>query len=51
MQWLNEPKTWKDEAGTLVVTTDAKTDFWRHTHYGFVRDNAHVYFEEVTGDF
>lgn len=23
------------------MTTDAKTDFWRETHYGFTRDSGH----------
>lgn len=41
-QWLNEPAAWRrDEA--LHVTTDARTDFWRETHYSFTHDNGHVY--------
>lgn len=38
--WLNEP-TAQAESDRLVVTTAAATDFWRHTHYGFVRDTGH----------
>jgi hypothetical protein len=41
--WFNEPATWGLEDGTLTVTTDPDTDFWRTTHYGFVRDTGHVY--------
>jgi uncharacterized protein len=51
MQWLNEPPTWQQEGATLTVTTGAKTDFWRKTQYGFVRDNGHFYGQLVSGDF
>ena len=36
---------------TLDVTTDARTDFWRHTHYGFVRDSGHLFGLDTAGDF
>lgn len=39
--WLNEPASWSLDAGALRVVTDASTDFWRETHYGFVRDSGH----------
>ena len=39
--WLNPPETWSVDASTLTLTTDAKTDFWRETHYGFTRDSGH----------
>ena len=51
MQWLNEPAQWSEQAGELVVTADAATDFWRVTGYGFVRDNGHLYGERLDGDF
>lgn len=51
MQWLNEPARWSHEDGVLTVTADAGTDFWRTTHYGFVRDNGHLYGETLSGDF
>lgn len=53
MQWYNEPPQWQhdDAARTLTVTSGPKTDFWRKTHYGFVRDNGNFYYETVTGDF
>lgn len=51
MTWLNEPPEWSDEDGVLTVRTGDRTDFWRHTHYGFVRDSGHVYGQEVEGDF
>jgi len=41
--WLHEPPNWRLEDGVLEVTTGQDTDFWRVTHYGFVRDNGHFY--------
>lgn len=50
-RWLNEP-TKADVSDTeLSVTTDANTDFWRETHYGFVRDSGHFFAFPAEGDF
>jgi uncharacterized protein len=49
-RWVNEPTTWALDGGTLTVTTDRDTDFWRTTHYGFVRDTGHMYGADVDGD-
>jgi uncharacterized protein len=51
MTWFNEPRNWKQENGHLTVFAEAHTDFWRKTHYGFVRDNGHFYYERVSGNF
>jgi uncharacterized protein len=51
MNWYNEPPYWKLEAGVLEVVTGNQTDFWRETHYGFVRDDGHFCYQEVGGDF
>jgi regulation of enolase protein 1 (concanavalin A-like superfamily) len=51
MQWLNEPPFWRDEDGVLSVVTGDRTDFWRETHYGFIRDDGHFRYETVPGDF
>lgn len=51
MKWYNEPPFWSDREGVIAVTSGAKTDFWRQTHYGFIRDNGNFYYQEVTGDF
>ncbi len=51
MQWLNEPSQWTDSDNRWIVTTSAKTDFWRRTHYGFIRDNGHFYFDSISTDF
>ncbi|CAM5744133.1 putative Regulation of enolase protein 1 [Streptomyces afghaniensis 772] len=51
MQWLNEPPRWSVDEDALVITTGDRTDFWRETFYGFVRDDGHFLGREVTGDF
>ena len=51
MQWLNKPAHWSSSSNPIVVNTSSKTDFWRITHYGFIQDNGHFYFEQVNTDF
>ncbi|MFV0322324.1 MAG: DUF1349 domain-containing protein [Alphaproteobacteria bacterium] len=50
-QWLNPPKEWKIKDNQLKVITDDATDFWRKTFYGFINNNGHFYYTEITGDF
>lgn len=49
--WLNEPRHWRREGGSLICTADPKTDFWRKTFYGYITDNGHAYLRNVSGDF
>lgn len=51
MKWLNPPPNWKLENDILEVVTGDRTDFWRQTHYGFIRDDGHFFYQEVWGDF
>jgi regulation of enolase protein 1 (concanavalin A-like superfamily) len=51
MEWLNEPPAWSEEDSQLTVMTGERTDFWRKTHYGFIRDDGHLRYRTVTGDF
>lgn len=51
MQWLNPPAEWQYIDGELRVITDKNTDFWRTTHYGFIRDSGHFFYRDVSGDF
>lgn len=39
--WLNEPRKWSERDNYLGLETDQATDFWRETHYGFIRDSGH----------
>jgi regulation of enolase protein 1 (concanavalin A-like superfamily) len=50
MQWRSEPRQWQALPDGMQLTTDAGTDFWRHTHYGFVRDDGHFRFDTVHRD-
>ena len=40
-RWLNPPADWRLGDDGLWLQTRDRTDFWRHTHYGFVRDDGH----------
>jgi regulation of enolase protein 1 (concanavalin A-like superfamily) len=51
LAWLNPPSHWQRRDGDWIVTTDNHTDFWRKTHYGFIRDNGHFAYGTVVGDF
>lgn len=51
MTWYNEPAGWSAEKDELHVRVEGDTDFWRTTHYNFVRDNGHFYHKEQAGDF
>jgi uncharacterized protein len=51
MDWLNEPPAWRADGDALTVRAGARTDFWRKTHYGFIRDKGHLYYQTVRGDF
>lgn len=51
MEWFNEPLKWNIQDETIQVTSTQNTDFWRKTHYGFIRDNGHFYYQQVIGDF
>lgn len=51
MKWLNQPKAWNGTAGKLTMTVDPGTDYWRITHYGFIRDSGPFYFKEQAGNF
>lgn len=51
MNWLNAPPIWRDEDGVLSVETGERTDFWRETHYGFIRDTGHFRYREASSDF
>lgn len=51
MHWMNEPQRWQHTEQAISVHVEPGTDFWRKTHYGFIRDNGHVYGAQVSGDF
>lgn len=51
MRWFNEPPEWNVDGDVLTVTTGDRTDFWRETFYGYVRDDGHVFGRDVEGDF
>jgi uncharacterized protein len=51
MQWYNCPPSWQKKESIITVTAGAKSDFWRKTHYGFIRDDGNFYYREIRGNF
>jgi regulation of enolase protein 1 (concanavalin A-like superfamily) len=51
MQWYNEPSTWSGDARRLQAIVAPNTDFWRITHYDFIRDSGPFFFTTAAGDF
>ncbi len=49
--WYNEAPHWSNQEGVITIISGPKTDFWRKTHYDFIRDNGHFYWQAVRGDF
>ncbi len=50
-QWSNTPQTWHDTPEGLTESVPAGTDYWRTTHYGFIRDNGPFRYEMRSGNF
>ncbi|MCC5929547.1 MAG: DUF1349 domain-containing protein [Cyclobacteriaceae bacterium] len=50
-KWFCEPARWQLLEGNLEMYTNANTDFWQRTHYGFQNDNAHFLHTNLAGDF
>jgi uncharacterized protein len=46
--WLNPPAHAVTDGAELIVTTRERTDFWRTTSYGFVRDDGHALLTELS---
>ncbi|MET8543161.1 DUF1349 domain-containing protein [Kitasatospora sp. NPDC004799] len=40
--WLNAPEDARTDGTDLLVTARGRSDFWRTTGYGFVRDDGHA---------
>ena len=52
LEWRNQPSELSYETDGLHVQPEAKTDWWRGTHYpNYDADNAHVLAAEIEGDF
>jgi uncharacterized protein len=39
-QWVSEPKKYRIHSDFVEITTEAETDFWQRSFYGFIHDNA-----------
>jgi uncharacterized protein len=50
-EWRHAPRRWELQHDALTLWTEASTDYWQRTHYGFRADNGHLLFVRVEGDF
>ncbi|MFE7276225.1 DUF1349 domain-containing protein [Streptomyces sp. NPDC057623] len=48
--WLNEPPHTRLDGPDLLVTARGRSDFWRTTSYGFVRDDGHALLHDFPQD-
>lgn len=55
MEWYNKPAKFSEdkESKTISMTVPGKTDYWRVTLHGFIKDDAPFYHhkEAIDGDF
>lgn len=51
MEWYNEPAKWSANGEAITMSAEKDTDFWRVTRHDFIKDDAHFYYETVSGDF
>ena len=49
--WLNKPNAFSISENQLEITTEANTDFWQRTYYGFRNDNAPALQIELADNF
>ncbi len=49
--WTNEPATYEITDESVSITTQAGTDFWQRSYYGFRNDNAHALQTESADNF
>lgn len=45
------PRKWSLGGERLALTSDPQTDFWRVTHYGFIKNDGHFFYREIHGSF
>lgn len=50
MDWHNPPAELFTSGDIIRLTTRPQTDFWRKTHYGFIRDTGHLGYLLHAGD-
>lgn len=49
--WINQPTNYELHSKNLSIQTQADTDFWQRTYYGFQNDNAPALLTEIEDDF
>lgn len=49
--WMNKPVEFELTEKDITICTEAKTDLWQRTYYGFQNDNAPAYLTGIENDF
>ncbi len=49
--WINQPANFNLDVKSLTIQTQAETDFWQQTYYGFQNDNGHSFLTGIEGNF
>lgn len=50
-RWLYPPQNFQVTHDCVRIQTEAKTDFWQRTYYGFQNDNAPAFLRSIAEDF
>jgi len=50
-EWFNEPQNVNFADKEIKIVADQKTDFWQALHHQIKKDNAHLFYKTVSGDF
>ena len=49
--WQHPPQKWTETSTSLTETIPPGPDYWRVTHYGFIRDNGPFRYQKREGNF
>jgi len=50
-QWYNEPSNVVFEQQNVTIVAKPQTDFWQSFHHNIQKDNAHLFYKTLQGDF
>jgi regulation of enolase protein 1 (concanavalin A-like superfamily) len=51
MEWHHKPPKFEGVDEKFIIHVPGKTDYWRITMHGFIKDDAPFYYRKVEGDF
>ncbi len=51
LKWINQPKSFKIDSGTIEIVAEKETDFFNNPEDGSVTSTAPILYKEMMGDF